>query len=128
MNNTLGNHIRTLRKQNKLTLKELSELSGISTPYLSELERDNVNPSIKVLESIAKSLDIILSELIDFNNEIESRFHGENKRLHKIIEKLFDEKEQLRSKNNELQISNSQLQFENNQSKQLIKSIRSMLE
>lgn len=88
MSNTLGTHIREIRKSKKLTLKQLSEISGISIPYLSDVERDAVNPSWKMLQSIAKSLKISLPEIVDFNNELDNRLLDENRRLHEILDNI----------------------------------------
>ena len=47
-----SNKIRLLRLEQKLTLKEASEESGISSAYLSALENDRRVPAIKTLEKI----------------------------------------------------------------------------
>ena len=39
---TLGQRLRLIRKENKLTLKELSRLAYLSVPYLSDMERGAV--------------------------------------------------------------------------------------
>ena len=79
--NTIGNHIRSIRKSKNLTIKQLSEISDISIPYISDIERDVVNPSFKTLQAIAKGLDITLPELVDFNDELNNKFLRENARL-----------------------------------------------
>ena len=85
MSHTLGQHIRTIRKSKGLTLKDLAEKSGLSIPYLSDTERDVVNPSLKSLQSIAKSLELSLPELVDFNDELEHRLLSENRQLRQIL-------------------------------------------
>lgn len=45
----LPNMLRTLRKQANLTLKEVSEQTGISLSFISEVERGRANPSIETL-------------------------------------------------------------------------------
>jgi transcriptional regulator with XRE-family HTH domain len=54
----LRNNIRIYRNKRNLTQEQLGELSGISTDYISELERGKKVPSIKRLDLIAKALDI----------------------------------------------------------------------
>ena len=54
----LRKNIKLYRKQRNLTQEQLGELSGISTDYISELERGKKVPSIKRLDLIAKALDI----------------------------------------------------------------------
>lgn len=56
---TLGDLIRIKRKENNLTLVELSKLTGISRPYLSQLEAGTKrNPSEKNIRILAESLGI----------------------------------------------------------------------
>ncbi|GAB5469742.1 MAG: cupin domain-containing protein [Rhodospirillales bacterium] len=50
----MGGRIRTLRKEAGLTLAQLSERTGLSVGYLSQIERDLSHPSIRALSDIAK--------------------------------------------------------------------------
>ena len=60
-----GKKIRDLRLKRGLSLTELSRLSGVSKSYLSFIERGKqTNPSIEVIEKIAKALKIDLQTLI----------------------------------------------------------------
>ena len=43
----LGIKIRGLRHEKRLTLQELSELSGLSKPLLSQIENDQVTPPLQ---------------------------------------------------------------------------------
>lgn len=54
----LKNNLKFYRNLRKLTQEKLGELSGVSTDYISELERGKKVPSIKRLDYIAKALDI----------------------------------------------------------------------
>ena len=60
----LGQRLRLIRKENKLTLKGLSEISYLSVPYLSDMERGVVNPSIDTLQKVAKAYNISVKDLI----------------------------------------------------------------
>ena len=62
---TLGQRLRFLRKENHLTLKELSQLADLSVPYLSDMERGVVNPSVDTLQKVAKAYDITVKELFN---------------------------------------------------------------
>jgi transcriptional regulator with XRE-family HTH domain len=53
-----GDYLRTQRRLAKLTLRELSELTNVSNPYLSQVERGLHRPSVQVLTAIAKALDV----------------------------------------------------------------------
>ena len=54
----LGEFIRDQRRTARLSLRKLSELAGISNPYLSQIERGLRKPSAEILQSIAKGLRI----------------------------------------------------------------------
>jgi transcriptional regulator with XRE-family HTH domain len=54
----LGAFIRDQRRSARLSLRNLSELAGISNPYLSQIERGLRKPSADILQQIAKGLRI----------------------------------------------------------------------
>jgi transcriptional regulator with XRE-family HTH domain len=54
----LGEFIRDQRRNARLSLRKLSELTGISNPYLSQIERGLREPSAKILQAIARGLEI----------------------------------------------------------------------
>ena len=54
----LGEFIREQRSTNRLSLRSLSTLAGISNPYLSQIERGLRKPSAEILQQIAKALSI----------------------------------------------------------------------
>lgn len=58
-------NIRKFRKQQNLTQEKLSELCGISTDYLSEIERGKKIPSLKRLIKIADTLNVPMSKFFE---------------------------------------------------------------
>lgn len=54
----LGNFIRDQRRNARLSLRKMSQMAGISNPYLSQIERGMRRPSAEILQAIAKSLRI----------------------------------------------------------------------
>jgi transcriptional regulator with XRE-family HTH domain len=54
----LGSFIRDQRRSARLSLRKLSDLAGISNPYLSQIERGLRKPSAEILQAIAKALRI----------------------------------------------------------------------
>jgi transcriptional regulator with XRE-family HTH domain len=54
----LGEYIRRQRELQELSLRQLADLVGISNPYLSQIERGLREPSEKVLDAIARSLEL----------------------------------------------------------------------
>lgn len=54
----VGSFIREQRRGARLSLRKLSDLAGISNPYLSQIERGLRKPSAEILQAIAKALRI----------------------------------------------------------------------
>ena len=60
----LGAFIRSQRKLANLSLRQLAELSSLSNPYLSQLERGMHQPSVRVLKLISGALDMSTEMLL----------------------------------------------------------------
>ncbi|MBT2498127.1 helix-turn-helix domain-containing protein [Agromyces sp. ISL-38] len=60
----LGAHIRRLRRSRGDTLVQLAELTDLSHPFLSQLERGLAQPSLSSLRRIAVALDTSPIELV----------------------------------------------------------------
>jgi transcriptional regulator with XRE-family HTH domain len=76
-----GSFVRTQRQLAKLSLRELAELARVSNPYLSQIERGLHEPSIRVIQGIAKALDISTETLLAQvglvgDGDAEGRIHG----------------------------------------------------
>ena len=54
----LGEFIREQRGVGQMSLRKLSELAGVSNPYLSQIERGLRKPSAEILQQIARALEI----------------------------------------------------------------------
>ena len=61
---SLGNLIRSQRKLAQLSLRELAERTNVSNPYLSQIERGLHEPSVRVLRSIARALNVSAETLL----------------------------------------------------------------
>ena len=59
----IGNKIRDLRKENKLTLRQLSEKSGVALATLSRIETNKMVGTIESHQAIASALNKTLSQL-----------------------------------------------------------------
>lgn len=62
---TLGEFIRRQRELHELTMRQLSDMVGISNPYLSQIEHGLREPSDRVLQAIAKSLKLPTEKLYE---------------------------------------------------------------
>jgi transcriptional regulator with XRE-family HTH domain len=54
----LGGFIRERRSESRLSLRRLSQLAGVSNPYLSQIERGLRKPSAEILQQIARALEV----------------------------------------------------------------------
>lgn len=64
LRHAMGSAIRRLRLTRGLTLREVSQASAISLPYLSEIERGRKEPSSEILQTVCVVLGISLRELM----------------------------------------------------------------
>ena len=60
----LGAFIREQRKQANLSLRQLAELTSLSNPYLSQVERGLHQPSVRVLKAISDALNVSAETLM----------------------------------------------------------------
>ncbi|GAB3032561.1 transcriptional regulator [Nocardioides flavus (ex Wang et al. 2016)] len=60
----LGHYIKTQRQLADLSLRQMAELAEVSNPYLSQIERGMHQPSVRVLRSIARALNISAESLL----------------------------------------------------------------
>ncbi|MDP9235519.1 MAG: helix-turn-helix domain-containing protein [Actinomycetota bacterium] len=61
----LGAAIRQLRAERKLTRRELERATGLSYPYLSEIEAGKKSPSTRTLRAIADALGLEAHDLLE---------------------------------------------------------------
>lgn len=67
---TLGAELKAIREKKGYTLKYLSELTGLSIGFISQVERGLTDPSLSSLKKIASSLDVKLKDLFDKENAV----------------------------------------------------------
>lgn len=98
----LGEKIKSIRKSKDYTLKQLSDLTGLSLGFLSNVERDLNSPSISNLQQICSALGINLMEILSDEttekpvtrmNEREEIFNNDKTSLK--VERLLSGKESL---------------------------------
>jgi transcriptional regulator with XRE-family HTH domain len=80
----LGGFIRDQRRMARLSLRKLSELAGISNPYLSQIERGLRKPSAEILQAIARALRISAETLYVRAGILEAR-HGDSDLVAEIL-------------------------------------------
>lgn len=63
---TLGEKIRKARRDQKLTLRQVADKSGISNPLISQIENGVIiMPGFRTVTKIARALAISLDDLAD---------------------------------------------------------------
>ena len=60
----LGKTIQRLRKAYNLSLGELSEQSGVAKSIISQIERNETNPTIGTVERLSRALDTTIDEVL----------------------------------------------------------------
>jgi transcriptional regulator with XRE-family HTH domain len=68
-NGAVGLRVRALRESMALSLRDLSERSGVSAPMLSQVERGETSPTLAVAEKIAAGLELTLSQLLRLDED-----------------------------------------------------------
>lgn len=59
----LGVQIKAARQRNDLTLRALSERSGVTTSTLSKIENNQLSPSFKIVQQLIQALEVDLPQL-----------------------------------------------------------------
>jgi XRE family transcriptional regulator, regulator of sulfur utilization len=83
----IGARVKALRESSGLSLRDLTERSGVSAPMLSQVERGETSPTLTVAARIAAGLDLRLSQLLRLDEagavtivRADDRTRGGNKR------------------------------------------------
>lgn len=63
--NDIGSRIRLLRKERNMTLKEIADVSGLSTAYISNLERNLCSPTLDNFQKICAALGVEIMSFLD---------------------------------------------------------------
>ena len=61
----IGRVVRRERQDRRLTIKDLGDKAGLSEIYMGEIERGQKYPSSKVLEAIARALELDMAEFLE---------------------------------------------------------------
>lgn len=62
----ISTNVRNKRLDLRMTQKDLAEKCGLSTNYISRIERSEVSPTIDTLEKLTKALKVDSSEILPF--------------------------------------------------------------
>ncbi|MFK7838345.1 MAG: helix-turn-helix domain-containing protein [Sulfitobacter sp.] len=71
----IGRQVRSYRKQQEITVAELSGLTGISIGMLSKIENGNTSPSLTTLQALANALSVPLTSFFRQFEETRQAVH-----------------------------------------------------
>lgn len=113
MENNFGEFVRELRKSKRLTLVQLAEKTGLSQPYLSQIENNKRGmPSQEIIENLSKALEVDYLTLLKeagYLRVVKTGYYEEFKDI------LEEEKELVRNKDILHQLKNNERVYYNNQ-------------
>lgn len=78
MNDSFGSELRKVRKSKKMTLQELSDRSGLSISFLSQIERSLRTLTFTSLNKIADALEVDVNFFFGSNNSNVKKQAGQN--------------------------------------------------
>lgn len=58
-------YVKQIRQQEGMSIKKLSNVSGVSRTHIRDIEEGKTNPTIDIMCKLAKSLNVELTELFD---------------------------------------------------------------
>ena len=59
----IGDRLRTLREEKKLSQGDIERRTGLVRPYISRVENEHVVPSVETLEKFARALEVPMYQL-----------------------------------------------------------------
>lgn len=76
----IGEGIRKCRKNKGMTLTELAEATGFTASYLSQVERDIIEPSLTALRKVCEALDVPIYYFLGEDKDSQTSVIRKNKR------------------------------------------------
>src|SRR5271155_4721898 len=65
----LGKTVQRLRKAYSLSLSELSEQSGVAKSIISQIERNETNPTLSTIWRLSQALDVSIERFLAASDE-----------------------------------------------------------
>ena len=84
----LGPRLRDLRRRQKMTLEKLAKRTGLTSSFLSQVERNITFPSVKSLREIASGLNTKVSCFFEEEEHRDFMFIKKDKRKNIVNDKL----------------------------------------
>lgn len=81
--------LRLLRISNDLSIKQLSEQTGISVSYITEIEKGiRTKPSLDILDKYSKALNVSKQTIMFFQEQFDNSNYTYQKMLLKMLQKI----------------------------------------
>lgn len=90
---TVGQRIRAVRLQKKLTQEKLAEAAGVGVTHISHIETGNSIPSLQVTVDIVNALGCSMDELLCM--EVDQARHVRDSWLAELVADCIDEEAKL---------------------------------
>ncbi len=84
----IGQKIKALRKERKLTLQDVANETGFSPALISQIENNNVSPPIATLSKIARFFDVKMSYFFE-EGEGSTRYEIVRRNERKIVSRVI---------------------------------------
>lgn len=81
MNFDISSKLKYLRTQKKMSMKKLSEESGVSTGQISQIESGKVSPSVACLWKLALALDVSINYFFEEHKQCIVQRKGEYRKI-----------------------------------------------
>ena len=66
----LGNRIRKLREERKISQQNLAEMCNVEKTNMARIEAGRTNPTLLTMYKISSALKVSLAELVDFDSKM----------------------------------------------------------
>ena len=86
---SIGNTMRNIRKEKRMTLQQIADAMGCSPQLISQYESGKRQPKLETKKKIATALNVPLYELMGFDGSIQVNPNPEIERLDTEIEELI---------------------------------------
>ncbi|MDO3654589.1 helix-turn-helix domain-containing protein [Bacillus subtilis] len=106
---SFGHKLKTLRKQEGLTQKELAEKLFLSQSSITRFEKEEILPTSETLSKIANYFDVSIDFLLDRPQSPQKKNSNLEKAFNEAIEELKDEETLLFMKNGDIDEETAEL-------------------
>ena len=91
----IGKRIRDIRTQAEITQEKLAELSGVSSNFISQIERGRNKCSLETINNLSTALNVPLHELFSFRKANPTAKDSYTKRIEIMLKNLSDKDKSL---------------------------------